>query len=144
VIGGFEIAEKISASEAFERFQEQRLKLLPDGQVTGNIIVDRMGKQHPLDHHDQFERRIENYIVGRSAIALVTPVEVAEGRRRTLEILRDVFRKKGNSIREVMGRCRNLSEQQILKLRTFLEEVKKSALQPQTVEPRRRTKAVAR
>jgi len=103
-----------------------------------------MGKQHPLDHHDQFERRIENYIVGRSAIALVTPVEVAEGRRRTLEILRDVFRKKGNSIREVMGRCRNLSEQQILKLRTFLEEVKKSALQPQTVEPRRRTKAVAR
>jgi len=31
VLGGFEIAEKISASEAFERFQEQRLKLLPDG-----------------------------------------------------------------------------------------------------------------
>src|SRR5262245_35958045 len=38
VLGGFEVAEKISAIEAYERFPEQRLSRRPDGQVTGNII----------------------------------------------------------------------------------------------------------
>src|SRR3954452_19900644 len=51
VLGGFEVAEKISAIEAFERFPEQRLYLRPDGQVTGNIIINAEGKQHELDHH---------------------------------------------------------------------------------------------
>ena len=31
VLGGFEIAEKISAIDAYERFPEQRLSLLPNG-----------------------------------------------------------------------------------------------------------------
>src|SRR4051794_9630871 len=57
VIGGFEIEEKITAIEAFERFPEQRLVLLPNGQVSGNVIVTADGKQHPLDDHNQFERR---------------------------------------------------------------------------------------
>ncbi len=130
VIGGFEIDEKISASAAYERFPEQRLSLLPDGQVSGNIIVDAHGKQHELDHHDQFARRIENYIVGRNPIALLTLEEMAEGRRQTLEILRDVFGIKGNSIRELMGRNRNLSEKQVEKLRAHLDAVKKAARQP--------------
>src|SRR4051794_28515005 len=39
VLGGFEIAEKISAIEAYERFPEQRLILLPDAKVHGNVIV---------------------------------------------------------------------------------------------------------
>ena len=43
--------------------------------------------------------------------------EMAEGRRRTLEILRVIFNIKGNSIREIMGRCRNLTERQVEKLR---------------------------
>src|SRR5262245_32841486 len=117
VLGGFEIAEKISAIEAYERFPEQRLRRRPDGQVTGNVIVDGDGQPHELDHHDQFSRRIENYVVGANPIALLTPEEVAEGRRRTLEILREVFDKKGDSVREIMGRCRNLTEKQILELR---------------------------
>src|SRR3954452_23532169 len=40
VMGGFEIAEKISASEAYVRFPEQRLRQREDGQLTGNVIVD--------------------------------------------------------------------------------------------------------
>ncbi len=144
VIGGFEIAEKISAAEAYERFPGQRLKELPDGQVTGNIIIGADGKQHPLDHHKDHERRLANYVVGRSPIALVTPAEVVEGRRRTLEILRDVFGTKGNSIRKVMGRWRNLSEEQILKLRAYLEEIKKAARPPMPVKARRKSRAVAR
>src|SRR5262245_58932612 len=58
VLGGFEIAEKISAMEAYERFPEQRLRVLPNGQVTGNVIVRADGEQHELDDHNQFARRI--------------------------------------------------------------------------------------
>lgn len=130
VIGGFEIEEKISAIEAYHRFPEQRLRLGDDGQVIGNVIVTASGKQHKLDHHNKFDQRIQNYIVGRNPIALITPEEVAEGRRRTLEILRDVFQKKGDSIRAIMGRCRNLTEKQILKLRAYLDAVKKTVILP--------------
>jgi len=126
VIGGFEIAEKINVLEAFHRYPEQRLVLGMDGQVTGNVIIDALGKQHELDHHIQktFDKRIENYVVGCNPIALMTSEEVAEGRRLTLEILRDVFETKGDSIRELLGRCRNLSEKQVLKLRAHLDAVK--------------------
>ncbi|QVL32480.1 hypothetical protein KIH39_00760 [Telmatocola sphagniphila] len=133
VIGGFAIEEKITAMEAYERFPEHRLVLLPNGQVSGNVIVTADGKQHPLDHHDQFERRIQNYLVGTNTIALLTPEEMEEGRLWTLDILRDVFGIKGNSIRELMGRNRNLSERQVLKLRDHLERVKIAAGKP--IEP---------
>ena len=132
VLGGFEVAEKISAMDAYDRFPEQRLRLLPDGQVTGNVIVDRSGAQHELDHHKQetIARRLENYVVGRAPIALLTKEEVSEGRQWTLEILRSVLDRKGNSIRELMGRGRNLTEQQVHKLRDYLTEVKKLARRP--------------
>jgi hypothetical protein len=136
VFGGFEIAEKITAIEAYERFPEQRLSLLPNGQVAGNIIVDVDGSQHELDHHNQFARRIQNYVVGTNTIALLTPEEMAEGRCRTLEILRDVFGIKGGSIRDLMGRCRNLSEKQILRLRAHLDAVKNMARPRQPMELR--------
>ena len=99
VMGGFEIAEKIPAIDAYERFPELRLQKLDDGQITGNVIVDAEGKQHELDHHTKFDRRIKNYIVGTNPIVLATPAEMAEGRRMTLEILQDVFGKKGDSVR---------------------------------------------
>lgn len=142
VIGGFEIEEKISAISAYERFPEQRLSTLSNGQVSGNIIVDAGGEQHKLDHHDQFARRIENYIVGRNPITLLTPEERAEGRRQTLEILRDVFGIKGNSIRELMGRNRNLTEKQVEKLRARLDAVKKAASQTRPVEVQRKVSEV--
>jgi hypothetical protein len=124
VLGGFEIADKISAIEAYKRFPERRLRKLPNGQITGNVIVTADGKQHELDNHDQFARRIENYIVGTNGIALLTPEELAEGRNQTLEILREVFLKNGNSVREIIGRCSNLTEKQVHKLRSLLAEVK--------------------
>jgi hypothetical protein len=144
VIGGLEIEEKISALEAYHRFPEQRLRLGDDGQVVGNVIVDADGKQHKLDHHNKFDQRIENYIVGRNPIALITPEEMAEGRRRTLEILRDIFDIKGDSIREIIGRCRNLTEKQVLKLRAHLDEVKNMARPRQPAELRRGLTNVAR
>jgi hypothetical protein len=144
VLGGFEIAEKISAMEAYERFPEQRLRLLPNGQVTGNVIVTANGEQHELDDHNQFARRIQNYIVGTNPVALLTPEELAEGRYQTLEILRDVFLKNGNSIRELIGRCRNLEEEQILKLRALLHAVKNSVRKQRPVESLRGLTIAAR
>lgn len=146
VLGGFQIAEKISAIEAYERFPEQRLRRLPDGQVTGNVIVNAEGKQHELDHHDKdtFDRRIKNYVVGVNPIALLTPEELEEGRRQTLEILREVFQRKGNSIREIMGRWRNLTEKQITKLRSLLDEVKTKTRQLQPKDLLRELTSAAR
>jgi hypothetical protein len=133
VMGGFEVAEKIRAIEAYERFPKQRLRRLPDGQVTGNVIVNAEGRQHELDHHptDTFNMRIENYLVGINPVALLTPEEIAEGRLWTLQILRDVFEKKGHSVREIIGRARNMTEDQVFRLRTLLDEVKVSVRQPQ-------------
>ena len=136
VLGGFEVAEKISVMEAYERFPEQRLRRLPDGQVIGNVIVNAKGKQHDLDHHnrDTFDRRIENYLVGMNPIALLTLEEIDEGRLRTLEILQEVFGKKGNSVRAIIGRHRNMTELQVYKLRMLLDTVKDSACQPRPKE----------
>jgi len=134
VLGGFEVAEKISAIEAYERFPEQRLHQLPDGQVTGNVIVSTKGTQHDLDHHNKFNQRIENYLVGTNPIALLTLEEIEEGRLRTLEILQEVFGKEGNSVREIFGRHHNMTEMQVYKLRRLLDEVKNSARQTRPKE----------
>src|SRR5262245_49994656 len=65
VVGGFQVAEKISALAAYGRFPELRQRVSGDGIVSGNIIVTPQGKQSAADYHENFERRIENYIVGK-------------------------------------------------------------------------------
>ena len=75
---------------------------------------------------------------------LLTPAEVDEGRYRTLEILHEVFQKNGSSIREIIGRCSNLTEEQILKLRALLDAVKNSARRPRPSELLRRLASAAR
>src|SRR5262245_35450815 len=136
VIGGLEIAEKIDVLEAYRRFPEQRLRMGDDGQVTGNIIVNASGRQHKLDHHtkETFEVRVKNYVVGCNAIVLATPEEIAAGRRLTLDILQDVFGIKGKSVRDIIGRARNMTETQVLKLRKLLDAVKGSVRQPRPKE----------
>src|SRR5207302_311936 len=67
VMGGFEIAYKIHASEAYRLFPERRLRKLRDGELNGNVIVNASGEQHRLDthnldNHKWFEKRIENYV----------------------------------------------------------------------------------
>jgi hypothetical protein len=144
VMGGFEIAEKIHATEAYERFPHLRLRELEDGQLTGNIIVDANGRQHELDRHNNFEKRVDNYVVGKNLLALSTPAEIAEGRQHTLEILRTVFGSKGASLRQIMGRCRNLTQQQVLKLRALLEALKRTAQEKESGARKPRAKHVPR
>ena len=144
VMGGFEIAEKISACEAYSRFPHLRLSEREDGQVTGNVIVNAAGKQHELDHHKSFERRIENYVVGKNLIVLSTAAEMAEGRRQTLEILRDVFEKNGDTPRAIIGRCSNLTDKQIHELRAHLGALKNTVRQIRSAEVLRRWTEAAR
>jgi len=128
VMGGFEVAQKIDALQAYEQFPDQRLRMRNDGQLTGNVIVDASGAQHELDTHRPatIARRTPNYIVGRNCISLTDPEEVALAREQTLDFLRDLLNKPGGSPFELLGRSgSHLTETQVIKLREWLLSLKK-------------------
>jgi hypothetical protein len=128
VMGGFEIESKIPAIEAYRLFPELRLRRLNDGQLTGNIIVTADGRQHELDNHNSFDRRIKDYVIGTNPLVLTTPEEIAEGREQTLDALRDILHKKGKSPFEVVGRFgTKLTDKQVLQFREWLAALKKAA-----------------
>jgi hypothetical protein len=128
VMGGFEIESKIPAIEAYRLFPELRLRRLNDGQLTGNIIVTADGRQHELDDHNSFAKRINNYLIGTNLLVLATPDEIADGREQTLDVLRDILHKKGKSPFEVVGRFgTNLTDKQVLQFREWLAALKKAA-----------------
>lgn len=128
VLGGLEVAEKISAREAFERFPEQRLRARDDGQLDGNVIVDEAGGQHSLDDHKNFDRRVDNYVVGRKPIVLTTPREIAIGRKETLEALQEILKRKGARPIDIVGRWgRDLAEAEAEALRAWLLTIKNRA-----------------
>jgi len=129
VLAGFEVKDKISAIEAYDKFPELRLRRRDDGQLTGNIIVSHDGRQHRLDQHkpETFERRIKDYVVGTNLIALEKDDEIAKGRQETLEALRSILRKNGKSPIEIVGRWGTaLTEEQIELMRTWLISLKSS------------------
>lgn len=129
VMAGFEIESKIPAIEAYHHFPELRLRELEDGQLTGNVIVTADGRQHELDQHNSktFQKRTNNYVVGTNLIALTTDEEIAAGRRQTLEVLREILHKRGNSPIEIVGRWGTaLTEEQIMELRNWLLSLKAS------------------
>jgi hypothetical protein len=128
VMGAFEVAQKIDAVQAYERFPDQRLRIRDDGQLTGNVIVDASGAQHELDTHDPatFAKRTANYIVGTDCISLVDPAEIALGREQTLDVLRDIFKTNGGSPFEIVGHYGSkLTEDQVIRLREWLLSLKK-------------------
>ena len=128
VMGGFEIADKITAGTAYTLFPDQRLRQREDGQLTGNIIVDANGKQHDLDDHDSFGGRVENYVVGTNPISIVSLEEIDRGRSQTLEVLCDILQKTGASPFAVVGRSgAKLDEKQVLQLREWLRSLKMSS-----------------
>jgi hypothetical protein len=128
VMGGFEVAQKITASAAFEKFPAQRLRLRPDGQLEGNVIVDDRGGQHQLDNHQNFARRLSDYVIGRNAVALVTPAEIARGRAETLDMLRELFKRQGSKPADIISRfgC-TMNEEQARRLYAWLRALKETA-----------------
>lgn len=127
VVGGFQVAEKISALAAYDRFPENRLKRDEEGRLLGNVLVDGNGQQHPLDTHaaDTFASRIENYLVGINPVALETPAEVERGRNETLERLSLILeRPRANRVIDIMGRWAKLDEAQVENTLDWLRGIK--------------------
>lgn len=123
VVGGFRVAEKIDALAAFDRFPENRLSLV-GGQMLGNVIVDEQGRHDPRDYHGDFERRIENYIVGEHPVLLESPGEVQRGREETLGALQHLLNRAGDRVYDIVGRWRRLDERQIHDLVGWLSAIK--------------------
>jgi hypothetical protein len=123
VIGGFEVAEKISALAAFRRFPQYRLKPHENGQLEGNIIVDSRGNHHPLDEHKNFENRIENYIIGRDPLVLETPAQFKAAKEGSIDFLSDVFDRKGARVFDIIGRYRKMDENQVAQMRDWLKRL---------------------
>lgn len=127
VIGGLEIDSKLEDQlAALREFPENALRF-DAGKKQGNIIVTPNGFQHPGDHHDNFERRIKNYLIGKNPIVLETAREVELGRERSLDILSSLFGKSGSRMQDVVGRNRKLSEAQADRLRRELVGIKREA-----------------
>jgi hypothetical protein len=123
VVGGFPVDEKISALAAYRRFPENRLRLSDGGQVLGNVIVNSRGEHHPLDDHDNFKVRVENYIVGRDPIVLRTPIQQKAGRLSTVDFLSHLFGKKGPRVFDLIGRHRKMSEDQVKETINWLRDL---------------------
>lgn len=129
VIGGLEIKDKLSSQlAAYDKYPEHRLRYDESGQRLGNIIVTADGQHHPDDHHNNFDTRIQNYLVGANPVVLETEREVALGREHSLDILAQVFDRAGaTKVREVIGRMRKLTDDQAGRLREALLQLKSDA-----------------
>jgi len=127
VIGGLQVAEKIHANDAYNRFPEMRLVRGDDGAVFGNVIVDGNGNQHPLDHHrsDTFDERVMDYIVGGDSIQICDESSVARGRDETLSFLCKLFGKQANRPFDVIGRGgREMDQEQLNAFLHWIHELK--------------------
>lgn len=126
IIAAFEVDEKIDSVTAYARFPDQHLHKREDGQLDGNIILDSQGKQHPLDNHKNFEGRRNNYIVcKKESLILRTSDEILHG-QNTMAILQEVFGKKGDIPRDIIGRMSKLDDRQVSSLLNLLQSLKTS------------------
>ena len=124
VVGGFQVTEKIDQLAAYKRFPENHVRRAKSGQLTGNVIVQADGTQHPDDRHANFERRIENYLVGHNPILLDEPNEVARARAETLGTLSRIFDREGNRVFDIIARGRKMDDKQVEELRGWLLSIK--------------------
>lgn len=131
VVGGLQVDEKISALVAHDRFPDYRLRKEDDGRMSGNIIVDGNGRKHVLDQHRDanFDRRIQDYIVGSQSIELAREAEIARSRAETIRKLADIFnRPPGNRVVDVIGRgARKMDDNQVNGLLEWLRGIQAGA-----------------
>ncbi|WP_061246441.1 MULTISPECIES: hypothetical protein [Leptospira] len=123
IVGGFQVEEKITAKDAYRRFPQYRQKVR-DNTIEGNIIVNSKGEHNGIDLHNNFEKRIQNYIVGGNSIYLSEDKEIEIAREETLNKLSEIFKRKGKSVHEIIARWRKLDEIQINGLKDWLNEIR--------------------
>lgn len=129
LIGGFKVAEKIEARDAYARFPSGRLRKGADGRVCGNIIVDGAGRQHPLDSHKpaEFAGRTHDFVVGSKPMLLATPKEVERGRAESTAALADICGKAGERPIDIIGRMKKLDERQVQAIVDWLCAIRRDA-----------------
>lgn len=127
VVGGFEVDQKIDALSAYKKFPEYRQRQMPDGTLSGNVIVTAAGKQNKIDYHTNFENRLANYIIGRKPLIIDAPKAVERARQETVPMLSDLFKVKGNTPADIIGRWRRLDEGQIEQMLYWMNSVKKNS-----------------
>ncbi|WP_417493333.1 hypothetical protein [Maricaulis sp.] len=123
IVGGFRVAEKISAQLAFNRFPENRLRMDGD-RLLGNIAVDANGNKHPLDTHsnDGFARRAQNYIIGDRPAFVSAPRAVERARAQSLQALSEVMRKPiANRAIDMIGRHSKLDDRQVGEMLAWID-----------------------
>jgi hypothetical protein len=112
---------------AYAQFPENRQHRDDDGTMHGNVIVLEDGRQNPVDYHDNFKNRVDNYIIGQDPIILETPEEVRRARKETLSTLKEIFQRDGDSIFKIIGRGRRLSGEQVEQMRRWLSGIKNAS-----------------
>jgi hypothetical protein len=125
VVGGFEVTEKINQLAAYKRFPENRVRRSESGQLVGNVILQEDGTHHPEDRHTNFERRIENYLIGKNPIVIDQPHQVARARAETLGTLSRIFNREGNRVFDIIARGRKMDDAQVEELKGWLASLKK-------------------
>ena len=124
VVGTFQVEEKITAMAAYKRFPENRQQRIEDGSLAGNIIVDSAGNRSRIDYHSNFEKRVQNYIVGRNPLVLETADEISRARTETLDVISSVFQKTGQRVLDIIGRWRRLDDFQIAQMLNWMQGLK--------------------
>lgn len=127
VVGGFAVGQKITQLVAYTRFPENRQHLGPDGHPLGNVIVLDDGTQNPIDYHGNFKNRLDNYLIGEDPVVLETPEEIRRGRAETLDALKEIFHRDGDTVFKVIGRGRRLNEEQVEQMRRWLSGIKNAS-----------------
>lgn len=129
LIGGLRVDEKISAITAYARFPSNRMSRDADGHIRGNVPVDEHGHKHALDAHElkNFDRRVENYLVGDRSVQLDGPAEVALGREETLKFLSQLRAKPANRVIDVIGRASKLQVTEVDAVLEWFDRIKKVA-----------------
>lgn len=126
VVGGFEVDQKIDALAAYKKFPQNRQQLADDGALKGNIIVNANGTRSAVDYHSNFAKRVENYVVGKNPVVLEESREINRARKETLEVLSNIFKKRGRKVSEIIGRWRRLNDDQIEQMLDWMLSVKQS------------------
>lgn len=125
IVGGFAVQEKINALAAYQKFPENRMAMDDNGILKGNIIIDANGKHLDIDYHSNFEKRIENYIIGKNPIVIEEEKQIETAREETLYFLNHLFGKKEDSVHKVASRWRKLDQSQVVDVIDWLQHIKR-------------------
>lgn len=126
IVAGIQVAEKINALAAYERFPQYRQMQLDDGSLRGNIIVDKSGKRNSFDYHTgELRKRIENYVIGKKAVVIEKPAAIERARIETPLILSSLFGKEGTKPSEIIGRWRKMDSHQVNDLLQWMQSIRR-------------------